>query len=164
MASIDPLGGKLRVYSAVLLSFIVAFMLSLLPLSIFYASIAPQWVTLAVIYWVLRKPYWFNVKMVWCVGFLVDALTGSLLGLHGFGLVVVACAVSHFGVRIMMFHVVQQMAIVALLCWLNVLLVTLFNYLFSQPSYSGYWWLSPVLSAIIWLGLSVQRKKEYARY
>lgn len=146
----------------IILSFFVALCLQSLPWSLVLGNIAPQWVTLALIYWVLKNPHKYNLITAWLLGFFLDGLSGSIIGLHGMALLLVAYFAATFAARIQMFHLFQQMVIVASLCWLNVAALALILAIFKQPHFSGFFWLSPLLSAIVWGVLSnFKIKKGY---
>jgi rod shape-determining protein MreD len=73
----------------VLLSLIAAMMLSILPLGRF-ASLNPDWVALAILFWTLSVPERLGILRAWLIGLVVDELTGRTLGQHAIGYAVMA--------------------------------------------------------------------------
>ena len=71
-------------------SFLVALMLTALPLPHWAEPWRPAWVTLVLAYWVLALPHRVGVGVGWGLGLLLDVLTGALLGQHALSLSLVA--------------------------------------------------------------------------
>ena len=98
------------------LSFVLALTLEIVPLPasapIELGYLRPDWIVLVLFYWVIALPQRVGAVIGWCVGLLADVLTGSLLGLHAFTLVLVAWTGTIFYQRMRMFSVWQQSAIV----------------------------------------------------
>lgn len=70
----------------ILLSFILAFLLTVLPLPDWARFYRPQWSTLVLIYWTLASPYRVGVGIGWATGIVIDVITGTLLGQHALAL------------------------------------------------------------------------------
>ncbi len=64
----------------IFISFILALMLSILPLPPVLNAMQPQWVLLVLIYWVMALPRQISVGIAFIMGLLVDTLNGQLLG------------------------------------------------------------------------------------
>ena len=75
----NPSLAKLAV---IYLSFVLSMLLSILPIPDSAAMFSPPWPLLTLLYWCLALPQKINMGTAWIVGFLMDVLTGSLLGLH----------------------------------------------------------------------------------
>jgi rod shape-determining protein MreD len=78
---------------AIVASFVVAFMLTAMPLPDWAIAWRPAWVALVLAYWCLALPQSIGVLSAWIIGLLLDVMHGSLLGQHAFGLAVVAYVV-----------------------------------------------------------------------
>ena len=88
-------GGK-----AVVASFVIALMLTALPLPDWAAWWRPPWVTLVLIYWCLAVPERVGVGVAWLLGLLLDVMTGTLLGQHALALTLVAFIALRFHKRV----------------------------------------------------------------
>lgn len=71
-------------------SFVLAFLLTLVPLPEWAAFWRPDWVAMVLIYWCIALPQRVGVFTGWLVGFIEDVLLGTLLGQHALILAVVA--------------------------------------------------------------------------
>lgn len=80
---------SLRFSGAILLSLLVALILSLLPLSNTLAIWRPEWVVLVVIHWGILFPKVSSYFVVFITGLLIDSLSAAILGQHALSLVIV---------------------------------------------------------------------------
>ncbi len=74
----------------VCLTFVVAFVLNLIPLPGWVLPYRPDWVVLVLIYWCMAIPDRFGTGMGWLIGLLVDATNANLLGVHALGMATLA--------------------------------------------------------------------------
>ena len=75
---------------AIVFTFIIALLLTIMPLPEWARYLRPDWVGLVLIYWCLAVPERVGVITGWLMGLLVDLLTGAILGQHALALTVVA--------------------------------------------------------------------------
>ncbi|MCP5459802.1 MAG: rod shape-determining protein MreD, partial [Gammaproteobacteria bacterium] len=73
----------------ILFSFIVALLLTIIPLPLWVDRIRPDWMCLVLIYWCMALPHRVGVGAGWLMGLLLDAAQGTLLGQHALALAVV---------------------------------------------------------------------------
>ncbi|MEY3661077.1 MAG: hypothetical protein RLZZ169_1903, partial [Pseudomonadota bacterium] len=66
----------------IVLSLVFAGVLAVLPLPGWLELWRPDWVALVLVYWVIALPQRVGLLTAWLVGFLVDVLKGTLLGLN----------------------------------------------------------------------------------
>ena len=95
MSLVRHQGGK-----AIIISFLMAFMLTALPLPDWADAWRPPWVTLVLIYWCLAVPDRVGVGIGWALGLFLDVMTGTLLGQHALGLTLVAFISLRFHKRV----------------------------------------------------------------
>ena len=74
----------------VAVSFIIALLLTTIPLPAWLSNWRPAWVAMTLIYWCMALPERVGVGSAWVLGLLLDAHTGALLGQNALGLSVVA--------------------------------------------------------------------------
>ncbi len=144
-------------------SFVLAAILSILPLPDAIALYRPQWVALVLIYWVMALPHRVGLLTAWLIGFLMDVLQGSLLGLNGLALALVAYLALSLYRRLRMFTLLQQSWTVLVLIGLHQLVsfwvLTMSdqnvpsNMMFILPAFS-----SAILWPLIFLGLRHLRR------
>jgi rod shape-determining protein MreD len=71
-------------------SFMLAFVLMVVPMSFQWRWCRPEFVVLLVIYWSLFSPQYFGLSMAWCVGLFQDLLESTLLGFNALGILLIA--------------------------------------------------------------------------
>lgn len=76
---------SLRFKGAIIVSFIIALALTIMPLSEEWKLWRPEWIALTLIHWGLLLPKKISLLLAWFVGLLVDVLYGSILGQHALG-------------------------------------------------------------------------------
>ena len=71
---------KPRALWVIATSFLLAFMLTAMPLPDWAAPWWPAWVAMVLIYWCMALPERVGIGVGWLAGLLLDAQTGALLG------------------------------------------------------------------------------------
>ncbi len=132
------------------LTITIAMALRILPLPPLLASMNPDWVLLAVLYWSLVLPDRFGVGNAWLVGLLTDILTGRILGQHAFVYAIVAYICVRFYLRLRVFPMTQQMAFVFLCLLLSRFLLFWFEALHSHPHLNWQYWLPALTGVLGW--------------
>jgi rod shape-determining protein MreD len=135
----------------ILASFLVASLLLVMPFPSWLEYYRPEWMALVVIYWSMALPHKFGLIGAWVLGFFVDVLEGSLLGLNGLVLALVAYLALSLYQRLRMFTMLQQASTVFMLVGLHQLVsfwvLTVSN---QNTSTNLMFLLSAVTSAIVW--------------
>lgn len=143
MSAIAPRNGWV-----IFATFVIALMLTWLPLPSALEVLRPEWVTLVLIYWCLAIPERIGVTVGWCVGIVLDVAGGALLGQHALALALIAFIVIKLHKRIRLFPIWQQAVIVMLLMMLAQLISVWVNGAIKQPTGGVLGWL-PCLSALL---------------
>ena len=92
----------------VVLSLVFASVLAIVPLPGWLGLWRPQWVALELVYWVIALPHRVGMFSAWIVGFLLDVLQGTLLGLNALVLTAMAYIAQALYQRLRMFTPLQQ--------------------------------------------------------
>jgi rod shape-determining protein MreD len=158
------LSRKNKLYFAIFTSFLVAALLTSIPLSRFLSWIWPQWIVLVMIFWILNLSDRIGFGTAFVIGLLLDALSGSLLGEHGLVLTIITYFLLKFNNKILFNRQIGQMLIIfmlillyqALLYWIHGIIKTL-------PSTPNYW-LSSITSTLIWPTISMILSKYAKQY
>ena len=132
----------------ILLTLLLALIVSIMPMPHHIDVFRPDWVLVVLIYWAIALPMRVNVITAAVLGFLLDVLLGSTLGVHTVSMaIVVYIAIINYQ-KIRNFSLWQQSLIVGVLTALYNLLVfwlqRSLNDISFLPSY-----LYPVLTSII---------------
>ena len=132
----------------ILLTFLVALMASIMPLPLSVDAFRPDWVLVVLLYWCFALPSRVNVISAWVMGFILDVLLGSTLGVHAGAMAISVYIVAGNFQKIRNFSVWQQALIVGVLSALYHLIVFWLQRFLTDavflPSY-----LYPVFTTII---------------
>ena len=109
-------------YWVILLSFLVAYVLAVLPLPQWLLWARPEWVALAVIYWTIALPHRVGMVTALLLGVGLDVLEGAVIGQNAFALVVVALLSLILYQRLRVYSLVQQAGVVFVLIGINQLI------------------------------------------
>jgi rod shape-determining protein MreD len=135
-------------YTVIPTSLFISLIMNLAPWPDFILWLAPAWVELCLLYWVIMLPQQVGLFTAGCLGIILDVLNGSLLGLHALALVIIVYFACKYYRQIRMFPLWQQALVIftllliyeAILFWLQAMLVQV------HPSH----WLTAVSSALLW--------------
>jgi rod shape-determining protein MreD len=137
-------------YSVILLTFLAAYVLAVLPLPSWLQWGRPDWVALTLIYWCIALPQRVGIATGLVLGLGIDVLEGSALGQNAFALVVVALLSLILYQRLRVYSLWQQAGVVFILVGINQLIgqwlqniegVSTLPRLFLLPAFS---------SALLW--------------
>lgn len=152
-------------YWVVLLTFVIALMLTITPLPDSMNIFRPAWVAMVLIYWSLALPHRVSIMTAFLLGILLDVLQGSLLGQHAIGLSVIAFVTTKLHLQVRIQPLYQQALFVGLLIAVQSLLVAWVNGVIGHETKS--WsFLLPVLSSMLlwpWLFIilrDIRRKAQ----
>ncbi|MDQ7050046.1 MAG: rod shape-determining protein MreC [Enterobacterales bacterium] len=112
MINSDPKGRMV-----ILLSFGIAMFMNLLPLPHIIQLFKPDFVALVLIYWVMAIPDRMGVISGWIVGLFVDALYGSVLGIHAMSFALIAYLILMTYHRLRLFPRWKQSINIAVSYW-----------------------------------------------
>lgn len=132
----------------ILLTLLLALIATIIPMPLSVDVFRPDWVLVVLIYWCLALPSRVNVITAWVIGFILDVLLGSILGIHAAALAIVVFVIAGNFQKIRNFSIWQQSIIVGVLAALYHLLVFWMQRLLTDvvflPSY-----LYPVITTIV---------------
>jgi rod shape-determining protein MreD len=135
----------------VVLSFLVAYLLAVIPFPEWAMNYRPEWVPMVLIYWVMALPYRVGIGSAWFSGLILDVLEGSALGLNALSLVIIAYVTLSLHQRLRMFSSLQQSGLVLALVGLNLMVCHWLQIMTQQTVSSNLMFLMAALtSAVIW--------------
>lgn len=146
------------------LTLVLAFVLAAMPLPAAVAPYKPDWVAVTLIYWSLAAPPAFGIGTAFLVGLALDALTGSLLGQHGLGLMLIVYLARKFRLRLRAFPATQSMLVVAAMLALNEFLLLWIDGISGRTVPIGERWPPIASGTLLWLLIwsSFDRGREQA--
>jgi rod shape-determining protein MreD len=135
-------------------SLFIALVLTILPLpdgapgDVGY--LRPDWLVLVMVYWTLALPDRMGLLTAFFVGLLADLISGSLLGLHAMGMVIVSSFALAAYQRIRMLAVWLQAILILFVLTLVQIVGLVVTLLLSDRTFSWLIFLSPLVSALFW--------------
>ena len=133
-----------------LITLLIAFMLAMMPLPEWAVNFRPDWVTLALIYWVMASPATIGVTVAWLVGLMLDVTHGAILGQHAIGLVMVSYIVLLQHQRLRVASLVQQSLVILILLLLKQLLVLWVDGIVDQSADIWVYFAPAIVGTLLW--------------
>lgn len=139
-----------RGYVVILLTFVAAYVLAVVPLPSWLLWARPEWVALTLIYWTIALPQRVGIATALVLGLGLDVLKGSVLGQNAFALVVVALLALILYQRLRVYSLWQQAAVVFLLVGINLLICQWVQKLEGFSLLPSLFLLPALTSALLW--------------
>jgi rod shape-determining protein MreD len=133
-----------RVYFSTL----AALLLQLLPFSGLLLQIKPDFLLLALLFWLLRAPHVCNVGVAWSAGIMMDLVSGDLFGQNALAYALTAFLAVMYQRRLILFTALQQSAYVFLLLFVNQVILLMLRS-FSGAEYFGLVYFMPSFTGIL---------------
>jgi len=134
----------------VYLTLIVAFLLYLLPWAGFGLLIRPDFVLLALLYWMLRAPHLCNVGTAWLMGLLIDVASGSFFGQYALAYSVTAYFALYYQRRLVLFSAWQQAGYVMLLLLVSQIVLLVIKLMAGNALPGWSYFLSSLSGVLLW--------------
>jgi rod shape-determining protein MreD len=146
------------------ISFLVALMLTAMPLPEWAINWRPAWVAMVLIYWCMAIPHRIGIGIGWILGILIDVLQGTLFGQNAIGLAIVAYFTLKSHQRVRMFPLTQQALFVSLLVVVYLLLSLWVRGIMGVPPKSWTYWMPVFTSMVLWPWLFIILRDMRRRY
>ncbi len=132
------------------LSFLVAFMLTAMPLPDFALPWRPAWIAMALVYWCMALPERVGVLTGWLIGLILDVMHGSILGQHALGLAFVAYVVLQYHQRLRVFPLVQQALIIGSIAFVYLFAMLWIYRLLGSVDYGFSYLFGALTTGLLW--------------
>lgn len=139
----------------IIMSAIVALVLTVLPLPPYLDLVRPSFLVLTVLYWSVAAPWAGGIGLGWFAGLLLDVFQGPVLGEHALALAAVTYVTAREHQRIRSKPLFQQSLIVLAVLAAYEVLVFLIDGWTGHPLTSPLRWIHALAGAIIWTPTSV---------
>ena len=143
-------GQQAHAYWVILLSFVLAYVLAVLPLPAWLQWGRPQWVTLTLIYWIIALPHRVGMFTALLLGIGLDVLEGAVIGQNAFALAVIALLCLSLYQRLRVFGLWQQAVVVFVLVGIDQMICQWVQNLEGLGARSTLFLLPAVASALLW--------------
>ena len=135
----------------IIISFIVALLLTALPLPAPAYFFMPDWVGLVLIFWILHKPDTVRFLAIFLMGLACDILMGAPLGLHPFAyLCGLFPAIRWRNEFLDQTDLIQPFLVFGMLMTARIAMLGAWLVV-SQTMVSIWFFLPPVIAALLWL-------------
>jgi rod shape-determining protein MreD len=154
---------KARGGKTIVISFIAAFLLVIIPLPPILQAVRPEFVTIVLIYWCIALPARVGVGVGWTAGIVLDVLTDTLLGQHALTLALISYLALKFHQQIRVFPLWQQAITMLVLMTFQATITLWIKGLLSEaPSFSMLM-LPAISTSIVWPAgyLLMRRLRRY---
>lgn len=134
----------------IITSFIVAYMLTAMPLPDWAVNWRPAWVTVVLIYWCLALPERVGIGIAWLAGVILDVQQGTVFGQHAIALTIIAYIVIKSHQRVRVFPLAQQAMLICILLLFSQLLTLWIRALMGFPPQHWSYWMPALTSMVLW--------------
>lgn len=132
----------------ILFTLLIALMASIMPMPLNADAFRPDWVLIVLMYWCMALPGRVNIITAWVMGFILDVLLGSVLGVHAAAMAISIYIIIENHQKIRNFSIWQQALITGVLAALYHLVVFwLQRFLIDVVFLPSY--LYPVITTIV---------------
>ena len=134
----------------ILASFIIALLLTTIPLPGWLNDWRPAWVAMMLIYWCIVLPERVGIGIAWLLGLMLDVHTGALLGQNALGLSVIAYLTLRLHKQIRIFPPLQQSMLICFYLLLFQFLSLWIRGIIGVPPQHWTFWAPVVSSMLLW--------------
>lgn len=133
-----------------LITIVIAVVLSVIPLPGHIKIAWPDWIALVVFYWVLILPSQLGVMYGWLIGLLEDIVSFSLLGQHALAKAFIGTIAAILSRRIHVFNFIEQIILVFVVQSVSIAIdATINNFAYSTPI-TAMMWQPAMTTCLIW--------------
>ncbi|MBU3724747.1 MAG: rod shape-determining protein MreD [Burkholderiaceae bacterium] len=132
-------------------SFVAAFVLELLP----WGNLpVPNFLALMLVFWNVFQPRRVGIALAWLLGIVMDVHSGALLGQHALAYSILSYGAIALHRRLLWYSLAGQALQLLPLFFLAHVVVALVHLFFSGIGPSWVFFLSPLLTALLWVPLT----------
>ncbi len=154
-ADLTPLarGGAMSLPASlglIFFSFVVAYLLSVLPWSGGWLLARPDFILVVLIFWSLHEPRAVGQGMAFALGLLMDVSDSMLLGQHAFAYVIGVFGVQVLRNRILTFTLPAQTLHIVGITFVTSVVMLMLNLLLGADFPGAAFFISPAVTGLLW--------------
>lgn len=146
------------------ITLLIAMMLTILPLPSEAVWLQPVWVFMVLLFWMMTIPHRVNIGTAFISGFLLDLLTGTMVGQHALLFTVIAYFFIRFQVLIHSFPPWQQIILVLISTAVYLALQYWIMALANIAPITAKYWLSIFSTTFLWPWVRFLLQDYYHRF
>ena len=139
--------------------FIIALVLEIAPWPTGFQSFKPAWLVLALSYWILALPTKINVGTAFVLGVIWDLVIGSILGVHGLVLSVMAYFLARYNQILSTLSLWTQSLLMVILVFVIRIAVFLVELFIHSATFNWQEILGAIISGALWPWLFLLLRK-----
>jgi rod shape-determining protein MreD len=148
----------------IVLTFIVALILEIMPLPEWVGQFRPDWVVLTLVYWCMALPNRVGILTGWSSGLILDVIEGTLLGQHAFAFALIAFLSVRLAQRVRVFPLRQQaLTILLFLIFYQLVLLWIMGLSGNNPNTTWYF-LPSLVGTLLWPWLYIILRDTRRRF
>ncbi|MBK4775719.1 rod shape-determining protein MreD [Candidatus Pantoea edessiphila] len=147
--------------SFIYLSFVVAFLLQIMPWPHIIYILCPSWFLLFLIYWILALPHSINVSGSFLLGTVMDITSGSKLGIGSLIFSVIAYCITLNFQLIRSLNLIKQTFLVIFISIFMNLTISVIEFFIISASFRNEIFLNSIANGIIWPWFFLLLQKYY---
>ena len=128
----------------------IAAALTIIPLPESLRPYRPHWMLLALFYLGTYLPAQTGIIRSWLLGILIDAISGSLLGIHAITYAFTSYITLQFHLRLRLYAMVQQMLVITLLLCVNLTIEFLIRSATEGMPDTTLFWAPILTTPLLW--------------
>jgi rod shape-determining protein MreD len=148
----------------IVMSFIVAIMLTALPLPDWAVNWRPQWVAIVLIYWCMAVPDRVGIAVGWFLGLLLDVQQSTVLGQNALGLTLIAFITIKSYQRMRVYPLSQQAVLICFYLLLYELIMLLITAYLGTGTRDWTYWMPAITSMLLWPWLFIIMRDLRRKY
>lgn len=145
-----PLEQQRQGNGVIIISFIVAVMLTALPLPDWAVNWRPAWVPLVLIYWCMAVPNRVGISVGWFMGLILDVQQSTILGQNALGLILIAFLTIKSYQRMRVAPLAQQAVLICFYLLFYELIMLLITGYLGMGSSDWTYWMPAISSMFLW--------------
>tara|TARA_Y100001973_G_C5083980_1_gene273908 strand:- start:33 stop:515 length:483 start_codon:yes stop_codon:yes gene_type:complete len=147
-----------------LFSYVIALVLTIMPIPAVLEPWRPDWVSIVLIYWLIAIPHRVGFGTVLVMGLLTDILMGSTFGVYATALVIIAYPTLRHFQRIRNYSLTQQLLVVGVLILIKRVIVYELEHVLNDAVFNLPYLYPVISSAIVWPWLFLILRRYRRRY